>query len=71
MNVTSHDILATLEMNHFKGGIVSIERIRDLKYSIENLNSMGLFDRTFHNERIHAFPKWITSEWHNCLGGTH
>jgi len=53
--INSLKIISLLEKNDFKGSIVSINRIKELKSHIENLYSQRLFDETFFEERLNIF----------------
>lgn len=53
--INSLEIISLLERNDFKGSIVSINRIKELKSHIENLYSQRLFDKTFFEERLNIF----------------
>lgn len=53
--VNTTEIIALLENNDFKGGVVSINRIQELKSNVESLYSQRLFDEKFYEERLTKF----------------
>lgn len=53
--VKSPEIIASLEDNGFKAGIVSIARLKDVRQQVNNLLIQKLFNKTFYNERLANF----------------
>jgi epoxyqueuosine reductase len=53
--LNSLKIISLLEKNNFKGSVVSINRIRELKSRLDDLYSQRLLDETFFEERLNIF----------------
>jgi epoxyqueuosine reductase len=53
--VNALQIITLLDNNDFKAGIVSINRIQDLRKHVASLYTQKLFDETFYEERLTHF----------------